>query len=152
VLWRLAALDRAADAPMDAAVLFAVLPGAFAPIALYGGSSTSVSLCLGLLAGLAMAALVGLFVPRRLGFTGVLGGAAGLLAMIDTVTLITQKIDFYALAVFLAVLFAGQLAARALLPRAWPGPRIRAVAVGIMAASPIVAILAILALRHDSPL
>lgn len=68
VLWRLAMLGTASPEGegMDAAVLLAVLPTVFAPIALFGGSSTSVGLCLGLTAGLGMSALVNLFAPRRL--------------------------------------------------------------------------------------
>jgi hypothetical protein len=154
VLWRLVMLGAASPegGGMDAAVLFAVLPAAFAPIALFGGSSTSVGLCLGLTAGLGMSALVGLFAPRRLGFAAVLGAGGGLLAVIDTITLITQRVDFLALAVFLAALFAGQIGTQFILPRGRPGPRIRAVATGVMAATPIVVILVILFLRHDSPL
>ena len=137
--------------PVNGAVLLAVLPGVFAPIALFGGSSTSVGLCLGLTAGLAMMALVNLFWPRALGLTAVLGAGCGLLAVIDTITLITRHIDFLALAVFLAVLFTGQIGARAVLPQ-HVGPRVRAVAIGVMAAAPILVILAILFLRHESPL
>jgi hypothetical protein len=151
VLWRLATIDAAEIVPVNGAVLLAVLPGVFAPIALFGGSSTSVGLCLGLAAGLAMMALVNLFWPRALGLTTVLGAGCGLLAVIDTITLITRHIDFLALAVFLAVLFTGQIGARAVLPR-HVGPRLRAVAIGVMAAAPILVILAILFLRHESPL
>ena len=67
VLWRLATIDAAEIVPVNGAVLLAVLPGVFAPIALFGGSSTSVGLCLGLTAGLAMMALVNLFSAPRPG-------------------------------------------------------------------------------------
>jgi hypothetical protein len=99
-----------------------------------------------------MSALVNLFAPLRLGFAAVLGAGGGLPAVIDTITLITQRVDFLALAMFLAALFAGQIGAQLILPRKWPGPRIRAVATGVMAMAPIVVILVILFLRHDSPL
>jgi hypothetical protein len=154
VLWRLATLGAAPPerGGMDAVVLFAVLPAVFAPIALFGGSSTSVGLCLGLTAGLGMSALINLFAPLGLGLAAVLGAGGGLLAMIDTITLITMRVDFLALAVFLATVFAGQIGARLILPPDRPGPRIRAVATGVMAMTPIAVILAILILRHDSPL
>ena len=151
VLWRLATVDGAGVMPVNGAVLLAVLPGVFAPIALFGGSSTSVGLCLGFTAGLSTMALVNLFSPRALGLTAVLGAGCGLLAVIDTITLITRHMDFLALAVFLAVLFTGQIGARAALPR-HAGPRVRAVATGVMAAASILVILAILFLRHESPL
>jgi hypothetical protein len=151
LLWRLAIVDGAGEGSLDAAVLLAVLPAVFAPIALFGGSSTSVGLCLGLAAGLAMMALVNLFSPRRLGLTAVLGGGGALLAVIDTITLITRHIDFLALAVFLAVPFIGHTGARAVLPRHQPGSRVRAVATGVIAAATVVPILIILFLRHESP-
>jgi hypothetical protein len=72
--------------------------------------------------------------------------------VIDTITLITRQVDFLALAVFLVTPFSGQIGARLILPRNWPGPRIRAVATGVMAMAPIMVILVILILRHDSPL
>ncbi len=151
VLWRLVTIDAGETMPVNSAVLLAVLPGVFAPIALFGGSSTSVGLCLGLSAGLAMMALVNLFSPRDLGLTAVLGAGCGMLAVIDTITLITRHIDFLALAVFLTVMFTGQIGARAVVPQ-HVGPRIRAVGIGVMAAAPILVILAILFLRHESPL
>jgi hypothetical protein len=151
VLWRLATADAAAVMPVNGAVLLAVLPGLFAPIALFGGSSTSVGLCLGFATGLAMMALVNLFSPRPLGLTAVLSAGGGLLAIIDTITLITQHIDFLALVVFLAAPFIGPMGARAVLPE-HAGPRVRAVAVGLMAAAPLLVIIAMLFLRHENPL
>jgi hypothetical protein len=150
VLWRLATADAAAVTPVNGAVLLAVLPGLFAPIALFGGSSTSVGLCLGFTTGLAMMALVNLFSPRPLGLTAVLGAGGGLLAIIDTITLITRHIDLPALVVFLAAPIIGPMGARALLPHA--GPRVRAVAVGLLAAAPLLMIIVMLFLRHENPL
>ena len=137
VLWRVAVLaGRAASdgGPLVAGGLLAVLPGVFAPIALFGASSTSVGLCLGLAAGLAV------------------GAGGGLLAVIDTVTLITQRVDPVALVLFLAVLVAGQAGGRWLLPADRPGPRLRGIAQTLLAATPVVAILALLFLTHESPL
>jgi len=123
----------------------------FAPIALFGGSSTSVGLCLGLTAGLAVGAGFALLWPMKLRLTAVLGAGSGLLAVIDTVTLITQRADPIALLLFLTVLAAGQVGASWLLPTARPGPRLRGIAQTLMAATPIVVIVALLFLRHDSP-
>lgn len=145
LLWRVASLG----APDGAFLLPALFIG-FAPIALFGGSSTSVGLCIGLAVGLGALALLGLFAPRPLGWAAALGAGAGLLAMIDTVTLITRKTDLLALLVYPAALFAGQLGAR-LLPPQRIGPRLRAVLTGAMAAAPIVVVLAILLSRHDLP-
>jgi hypothetical protein len=150
LLWRLATADAAAA--FDGAVLLAVLPGVFAPIALFGGSSTSVGLCLGLTSGLAMAALVNLVWPRRLGLAAILGAGGGLLAVIDTITLITRHIDFVALAVFLAAPFIGQIGARLVLRRNQAGSPLHAVATGVIAAATVVPILIILFLSHESPL
>jgi hypothetical protein len=106
---------------------------------------------LGFATGLAMMALVNLFSPRPLGLTAVLGAGGGLLAIIDTIALITKHIDFLALVVFLAALFIGPMGARAVLPQ-HAGPRVRAVVTGLMAAAPLLVILAMLFLRHESPL
>jgi hypothetical protein len=105
-----------------------------------------------LTAGIGAAAVVGLFAPRSLGLTAILGAGGGLLAVIDTVTLITRRADPLALVALLAVLFAGQVGARFLLPAGRLGARLRAVAVGLMAASVIVPVVAILLLRNDNPL
>ncbi len=150
-LWRVATMDAAEPDALDGLVLLAVLPGVFAPIALFGGSSTSVGLCLGLTAGLAMMALVNLFSPRLLGLTAILGAGGGLVAVVDTITLITRRVDWLALALFLAVLFVGRLGARLLLPKRLARPAVRAVATGLIAAITVVPILAILFLRHESP-
>jgi hypothetical protein len=154
LLSRVAALATAAlpdGGPMVATALLAVLAAVFAPIALFGGSSTSLGLCLGLCAGLGVAAVIALFAPRELGLTAILGTGGGLLAVIDTVTLITRQVDLLALAILLAVPFAGQVGARLLMPKGRPGPRLRGIAVSLLAASPIVVVLALLFLRHDNP-
>ena len=155
MLWRVAALaGRAAPdgGPLVAGGLLAVLPGVFAPIALFGASSTSVGLCLGLAAGLAVGAGLTLWRPMPVGLTAVLGAGGGLLAVIDTVTLITQRVDPVALVLFLAVLVAGQAGGRWLLPADRPGPRLRGIAQTLLAATPVVAILVLLFLTHESPL
>jgi hypothetical protein len=148
----LAAADPPAGGAMVGWAVFAALPGVFAPIALFGGSSTSVGLCLGLAAGLAMCALVSLFAPRALGLAAILGAGGGLLAVIDTVALITRRVDLLALAVFLVAPIAGRVGAGLLPRRAWAGPRLRAIIAGLFAAAPVAAILVLLFLRHESPL
>ena len=97
LLWR---LDTVATTPAElnggtivgTAILIALLLG-FAPVAFLGGSSTSLMLCLAAAAGLAAVALCELVVPRgAFSASAVFGVGCGLLAMIDTVTLITRKL------------------------------------------------------------
>ena len=155
VLWRLdavAAADRPDGGEMVATAMLAALSLGFAPIALFGASSTSFGLCLGVAAGLAASALVALAWPRGFGSSAILGAGSGLLAVVDTVTLITQKIDWLAVLVLLSVLFAGQVAARVLLPPGRPGLRVRRLSVALLSASPVPVIVAILFLRHANPI
>jgi hypothetical protein len=89
----------------------------FAPVALLGGSSTSMMLCLAALPGLAAVALWELVVPRlAFNASAVFGVGCGLLAMINTVTLITRQVDLAALALLLLIPYTGEISAR-LLPR-----------------------------------
>ena len=155
MLWRLDVLAAARPSEggeMIALALLAALAGGLAPIALFGGSSTSVGLCLGVAAGLALASLVGLFAPRGFGAAAILGGGGGLLAVIDTVTLITRRADPLALALLLSVLVSGQAGARLLLPAGRGAPRLRAVAIALMPAVPIALIVVLLFLREPNPL
>lgn len=154
-LWRLdavASADAADGGEMVATAMLAALALGFAPIALFGASSTSLGLCLGLAVGLAASALVALAAPRGFGAAAILGAGTGLLAVIDTVTLITQRVDMLALLVLLCVLIAGQFGARILLPPVRPGFRLRRLTIAIMGASPVLVILAILVLRHPNPI
>jgi hypothetical protein len=122
---------------------------AFAPVAFLGGSSTSLMLCLAAVAGVAAAALWELVVPRNaFSASAVFGVGCGLLAMIDTVTLITREVDLVALALLLLIPYAGELSARLLLPQNRFRGRIRQVLVGTFAASPILLVVAVLLLRH----
>jgi hypothetical protein len=152
LLWR---LDTVATSPAEqnggsivgTAMLMALLL-AFAPVALLGGSSTSLMLCLAAVAGLAAAALWELVVPRgAFGASAVFGVGCGLLAMIDTVTLITREVDLVALALLLLIPNAGGVSGR-LLPQNLFRGRIRQVLVGTLAASPILLVMAVLLLRH----
>jgi hypothetical protein len=153
LLWR---LDSVATAPAErnggsivgTAMLMALLL-AFAPVALLGGSSTSLMLCLAAVAGLAAAALWEIFVPRgAFGASAAFGVGCGLLAMIDTVTLITREVDLVALALLLLIPYAGEISARLLLPQNRFRGHVRQILVGIFAASPLLLVMAVLLLRH----
>jgi hypothetical protein len=98
-------------------------------------------LCLAAVAGLAAVAVWELVAPRgAFGASAVFGFGCGLLAMIDTVTLITRQVDLAALAL------------RFLLPPNRFRGRVRQVLIGTFAASPIVLVMAVLLLRHPEPL
>ena len=153
LLWR---LDAVATSPAEqnggsivgTAMLMALLL-AFAPVAFLGGSSTSLMLCLAAVAGLAAAVLWELVVPRNaFSASAVFGVGCGLLAMIDTVTLITREVDLVALALLLLIPYAGEVSARLLLPQNQFRGRVRQVLVGTFAASPILLVMAVLLLRH----
>jgi hypothetical protein len=141
VLWR---LDTVATAPPEhnggSIVGTAMLMGlllAFAPVALLGGSSTSLMLCLAAVVGLAAAALWEIFVPRgAFGASAVFGVGCGLLATIDTVTLITREVDLVALALLLLIPYSGEVTGRLLLHQNRFRGRFRQILVGIFTASP----------------
>lgn len=129
------------------AILIALTVG-FAPVALLGASSTSLMLCLAAAAGFGAAAIWELVVPRGgFGPVAIFGSAGGLLAVVDTVTLITRQIDPFALALLLLIPYVGPIGARFLLPGRIRG-RARQILVGLLAASPILAVAAILLWRH----
>ena len=126
---------------------------AFAPVALLGGSSTSLMLCLATVAGLAAVALWELVLPRgAFGASAVFGVGCGLLAMVDTVTLITKQVDLAALALLLLIPYAGEVGARLLLPAKQFRGRVRQVLVGTFAALPILLVVAVLFLHHSESL
>jgi hypothetical protein len=152
-LWRLNAVakataERNGGSLVGTAMLMALMLG-FAPVALLGGSSTSLMLCFVAVAGLGAVAIWELVVPREaFRASAVLGAGSGLLAVVDTVTLITRQIDLAALALLLLIPYAGQVGARFLLPPNRIQGRARQVLIGLMAASPVLAVMAILLLRH----
>ena len=155
VLWRvgmIAASPEPEGAGAAALALLAALAAVFAPVALFGGSSTSVGLCLGFAIGLGICSLSLMLVPRSLGSMAVLGGSGGLLAVIDTVVLITGETDLIALALVALSPFLGPFGVRLL-----PGTLRRSsalvwVATGIAALSPLPVIVILLFLRHENPL
>ena len=104
-------------------------------------------------AGLAAVALWELILPRgAFGASAVFGVGGGLLAMIDTVTLITKQVDLSALALLLLIPYAGEIGARLLMPPKRFRGRVRQVLVGTLAALPILLVIAVLFLRHPESL
>jgi hypothetical protein len=153
VLWRLDAVTKApaecnGGSVVGTAMLMALMLG-FAPVALLGGSSTSSMLCFAAVAGLGAVAIWELVVPREAPCASfILGAGSGFLAVVSTVTLITQQIDLAELALLLLIPYTGQVGARLLLPSHRIRGRVRQVLVGLIAASPLIVIMGILLLRH----
>jgi len=104
-------------------------------------------LCFVAVAGLGAVAIWEFLIPRdAFGATSVLGAGSGFLAVVSTVTLITREIDSVGLGLLLLIPYAGQLGAWFLPPRIHG--RARQDLVGLMAGSPVLAVMAILLLRH----
>jgi hypothetical protein len=145
------AIERNGVGVAGTAMLASLLLG-FAPVALFGGSSTSMMLCLAAVPGLAAVALWELVVPR-LAFdaSAVFGVGCGLLAIINTVTLITRQVDLAALALLLLIPYTGEVSARLLPPNRIRG-RVRQILIGTLTASPILLVMAVLVLRRPEPL
>ncbi len=155
ILWRVGMIAMAVEPAGGAAValaLLAALAAVFAPVALFGGSSTSVGLCLGFAIGLGICSLSLMLAPRSLGSMAVLGAGGGLLAVIDTVVLITGGADLIALALVALSPLLGPFGVR-LLPRTMRGSSALVwVATGIAALSPLPVIVTLLFLRYENPL
>ena len=132
--------------------MFAALGVLLAPVSLFGGSSTGVGLCLGAAAGLAALSIAYLRLPRALPNAAMLSVGAGLLALVDAISLISRRADPWALALVAVAPLVGRHATR-LLPET---ARRRALQVwlvsGLATLSPIVVIVALLFWRHESPL
>jgi hypothetical protein len=143
--------ERNGGGVVGIAMLASLLLG-FAPVALFGGSSTSMMLCLAAVAGLAAVALWELVIPRQtFGASTVFGVGCGFLAMINTVTLITRQLDLAALALLLLIPYTGEVSARLLPPNRIRG-RVRQVLIGTFVASPILLLMAVLLLRRPESL
>ena len=155
ILWRVGMIAAAAEPEGGGAAalaLLAALAAVFAPVALFGGSSTSVGLCLGFAIGLGICSLSLMLAPRSLGNMAVLGAGGGLLAVIDTVVLITGGADLIALALVALSPLLGPFGVR-LLPRTMRGSSALVwVATGIAALSPLPVIVTLLFLRYENPL
>jgi hypothetical protein len=153
VIWRLNVVAKSTaernGGSLVAVVMLMALMLAFAPVALLGGSSTSLMLCFVAVTGLGAVAIWEFVIPREaFGESAVLGSGSGFLAVVSTVTLITRQIDLVALALLLLIPYAGQLGAWLLLPPNRIHGRARQVLVGLMAASPVLAVTVILLVRH----
>ena len=153
LVWRLEIVattpaERNGGSIVGTAMLIALML-AFAPVALLGGSSTSLMLCLAAVAGLAAVAFWELILPRGAFRASAVFVGGGLLAIIDTVTLITRQVDLAALALLLLIPFAGEVGARLLLPPKRFRGRVRQVLVGTLSALPVLLVVAVLFLRHS---
>jgi hypothetical protein len=155
VLWRVddVAMAQAPEGGGAIALAFlGALAAIFAPVALFGGSSTSVGLCLGVAAGYAICSIAHLLAPRRLGAVAILGAGAGFLAIVDTIVLITRRADLVVLPIVALSPLLGQFGVWMLSG----STRRRAVWIwigaGLAALSPLPVIVTLLFLRHENPL
>ncbi len=130
----------------------AAISGLAAPTLLFGGSSTGVGLCLGLALGAAALSLAQVRSRRVLGPAAVLGAGAGLLAALDTIAVVTRRADPFALALIALAPFLGPWAVRLLPPAFRSRPVVAWMVSGLATLSPLPVIVALLFLRHDSPL
>ncbi len=116
------ALHREAQFPDEGsnlrpAVMLAVASAGFAPIAFIGASSSSLQLSLGLAFAIGGVVFWHLVRPNyRFGWGSLIGGAGGMIAVAQTVALITRKIDLFALAV-LSLVFVVPTACRGIVDR-----------------------------------
>jgi hypothetical protein len=109
-LWgldRLATLAPPFGGAAPALAGLAAVSALSAPTLLFGGSSTGVGLCLGLAAGAALLSAENVGVGRVLGSAAMLGAGGGLLASLDTITLVTRRADPFALALIALAPFLG---------------------------------------------
>jgi hypothetical protein len=120
-IWQIHRIDSApasaSRGPVSSISMLLALAAGYAPIALVGGSSTGLGLLAGFAGGMAVLGLVQFAAPlTALGWTGILSGFGGLLALNDSVTLINGKLDFLLLVPLCLCLVFGQLGGL-LLPR-----------------------------------
>jgi hypothetical protein len=146
----------AADAPIggeaEALVLLAATAVCLAPVALFGGSSTSVGLCLAFAFGAAVLSLAPLLSRRQFGAVTFPAAGGGLIAVVNSMVLITRHADLLVAPLAALPPFVGPLAIR-LLPTAARKKPIYAWGVtGLAALSPLPVIVALLLLRHESPI
>jgi hypothetical protein len=155
VLYRLDDIAFSREGAVNSAATLAASASTFllmAPIALFGGSSTSVGLMLGASAGLALLSLAALSGPVGATKVSILGAGAGLLALADSLTLISRRADLIAVALMAVAPFLTPLGLRLLPARPRDRPALIWLASGLAALSPLPVILALLFWRHESPL
>ena len=103
------------EADIKRAIVLVVACIGFAPIALFGASSSSFQLCLAFAAAICGILFWNLTNPAfSFGPASMLGGAGGMIAVAQTVTLITREADLTALAVLGLVFLAPLISNRAL--------------------------------------
>ncbi len=154
-LWgldRLATLAPPSGGGAPALAGLAAVAALSAPTLLFGGSSTGVGLCLGLAAGAALLSAENLGNARILGPAAVLGAGGGLLASLDTISLVTRRADPFALALIALAPFLGPWAVRLSPPALRNRPVVAWIVSGLATVSPLPVIVALLLLRHDNPL
>ncbi len=154
-LWgldRLATLAPPFGGAAPALAGLAAVSALSAPTLLFGGSSTGVGLCLGLAAGAALLSVENVGAGRVLGSAAMLGAGGGLLASLDTISLVTRRADPFALALIALAPFLGPWAVRLLPPALRNRPFVAWIVSGLAVLSPLPVIVALLLLRHDNPL
>lgn len=131
------------------AIMLAVASAGFAPIAFMGASSSSLQLSLGVAFGIAGIVFWHLFRPEyRFGWGSLVGGAGGMIAVAQTVALITRKIDLPALAV-LSLVFLVPAISRGILDHlAKAKPAVATLVFGVLCLVPTVAAVAVLLARN----
>ena len=132
--------------------MLAALAVELAPVVLFGGSSTGVGLCLGVAMSSSLLSLAYLHVPCGLPDAALLSVGAGLLGLIDAIALVSRHADFWALALIAVSPLLGLYAVRLIPAKARFAPVWTWLASGLATLSPLVAIVALLFWRHDSPL
>jgi hypothetical protein len=154
VLWRIERLgsDPTSTGSASALATLAAVSALLAPVALFGGSSTSVGMCLGVTVGLAILSVAYLIVPLPVRATAIFGLGAGMLAVVEPIALISRKADLLALAVIALAPFLAALGVRWLPDTARRSPTLVWFVSGLAALSPLVVIVALLFLRHESPI
>jgi hypothetical protein len=154
-LWgldRLATLSAPFGSGANALAGLAAVSALSAPTLLFGGSSTGVGLCLGLVAGAAVLSVEALGARRGLQPAAMLGAGCGLVAALDTIALVTRRADPFAMALIALAPFLGPWAVRLLSPALRKRPAVAWIVSGLAVLSPLPVIVALLLLRHDNPL
>ena len=137
------------EADIKRAIVLVIACIGFAPIALFGASSSSFQFCLGFAAGICGILFWNLTNPTfSFGPASLLGGAGGMIAVAQTVTLITREADLTALAVLGLIFLVPLISDRVLAPIPARTKAIRiALFTGLCLPPPLVAI-AIVVIRY----
>ncbi|OBY26575.1 hypothetical protein [Leisingera sp. JC1] len=132
------------------AIMLAIASTGFAPIALLGASSSSLQLCLSLAAAIGGILAWHLFHPRfSFGAASLLGGAGALVAVGQTVAMITRKVDLLALFILGLVFVVPLVGERLLSQRPVTRPAIRTLRFAALCLIPALAAVSLAILRYD---